>query len=100
MKTTLDLPDDLMTAVKLEAVRRRRKLKEFVSELLRDALSRRREAKRTAVLGPAPAKRARRSGGQDWLDDWLKLGEELAENRLAGGPTLVEQLGRDREARC
>jgi hypothetical protein len=35
MKTTLDLPDDLMIAVKVRAARENRKLKEIISEALR-----------------------------------------------------------------
>jgi plasmid stability protein len=39
MKTTLDLPDDLVRAVKLRALREGRKLKEAVAELLRQGLA-------------------------------------------------------------
>jgi hypothetical protein len=39
MKTTLDLPDELVRAVKLRAVREGRKLKEAVAELLRRGLA-------------------------------------------------------------
>src|ERR1700722_2229599 len=39
MKTTLDLPDDLVRAVKLRALREGRKLKEAVAELLRRGLA-------------------------------------------------------------
>lgn len=53
MKTTLDLPDDLMRAVKIQAVRENRRLKETVADLLRRGLARKR------VAGPAarPGKR-------------------------------------------
>lgn len=40
MKTTLDLPDDLMRAVKIRAVKENRKLKDAVADLLRRGLSR------------------------------------------------------------
>jgi hypothetical protein len=39
MKTTLDLPDDLMRAVKLRAVEGNRKLKDTIAELLRRGLA-------------------------------------------------------------
>lgn len=39
MKTTLDLPDDLMREVKIRAVRENRKLKEAIADLLRRGLS-------------------------------------------------------------
>jgi plasmid stability protein len=46
MKTTLDLPDDLMREVKIRAVRENRRLKDAVADLLRRGLSQRRsEAK-------------------------------------------------------
>ncbi len=41
MKTTLDLPDELMRAVKIRAVEENRKLKDAIAELLRLGLSQR-----------------------------------------------------------
>ncbi len=40
MKTTLDLPEDLVRAVKIRAVEENRKLKDMVSDLLRRGLER------------------------------------------------------------
>jgi plasmid stability protein len=39
MKTTLDLPDDLMRAVKIRAAEENRKLKDLIAELLRRGLA-------------------------------------------------------------
>jgi len=39
MKTTLDLPDDLVRAVKLRAIEENRKLKDTVADLLRRGLA-------------------------------------------------------------
>jgi hypothetical protein len=39
MKTTLDLPDDLMRAVKMRAVEENRRLKDTIAELLRRGLA-------------------------------------------------------------
>jgi hypothetical protein len=39
VKTTLDLPDELMRAVKLRAVQENRRLKDMVADLLRRALA-------------------------------------------------------------
>lgn len=39
MKTTLDLPDELMRAVKVRAAQQGRKIKDVVAELLRRGLS-------------------------------------------------------------
>jgi hypothetical protein len=44
MKTTLDLPDDLMRAVKMRAVQQNRKLKDTIAELLRRGLTQPSEA--------------------------------------------------------
>jgi hypothetical protein len=41
MKTTLDLPDELMREIKIRAARENRKLKDAIAELLRRGLSRR-----------------------------------------------------------
>jgi len=46
MKTTLDLPDDLMREVKIRAARDSRKLKDTVADLLRRGLSQRRSESR------------------------------------------------------
>jgi hypothetical protein len=47
MKTTLELPDELMRAIKLRAVREDRKLKDLIAELLRQGLA----AKESTVPG-------------------------------------------------
>lgn len=39
MKTTLDLPDDLMRRIKVKAAQDDRKLKDLVAELLQDGLA-------------------------------------------------------------
>ena len=48
MKTTLELPDELMRAIRLRAVRENRKLKDAIADLLRRGLAP--EAKRPQVL--------------------------------------------------
>lgn len=53
MKTTLDLPDELMRAVKIQAVRGNRRLKETVADLLRRGLAQRRRD------GTGPRKRVK-----------------------------------------
>jgi plasmid stability protein len=39
MKTTLDLPDDLMRAIKIRAAEENRRLKDLIAELLRQSLA-------------------------------------------------------------
>jgi plasmid stability protein len=48
MKTTLDLPDDLVRAVKIRAVEENRRLKDTMADLLRSGLAQRRGAASTA----------------------------------------------------
>lgn len=48
MKTTLDLPDDLVRAVKVRAVEENRKLKDMIADLLRRGLAQRRGAPEVA----------------------------------------------------
>lgn len=45
MKTTVEMPDDLMIEVKVQAARERRKLKDLLPELVRAGLEARREAR-------------------------------------------------------
>ena len=39
MKTTLDLPDDLMREVKIRAVHEQKRLKEIIAEMIRKGMS-------------------------------------------------------------
>jgi plasmid stability protein len=48
MKTTLDLPDDLIRAVKIRAAEEHRTLKELMADLLRSGLAQKRGAISTA----------------------------------------------------
>jgi plasmid stability protein len=48
MKTTLDLPDELMRSVRIRAARENRKLKDVVAELLRRGLAQPTDAGRPA----------------------------------------------------
>ena len=84
MKTTIELPDDLLTEVKIEAARRHRKLKELVPELVRAGLR--------VNRAPAPAS-SRES--KRWLEAWVALGEE-ATREAPTGPTATEILAADR----
>jgi plasmid stability protein len=45
MKTTLDLPDDLMREVKIRAVHEHKKLKDAIAEFIRNGMSKTRPAK-------------------------------------------------------
>jgi hypothetical protein len=58
MKTTLDLPDDLVRRIKIEAAKSDRKLKDLVAQLLEAGLRASRDGGPTPAL-PKPVKRRR-----------------------------------------
>ena len=84
MKTTIELPDELVTEIKVEAAREKKKLKELVPELVRAGLRVRR----------AP-RRVQRDAAVQWLDEWVRLGA-AATRDLPAGPTATEILAADR----
>ena len=84
MKTTIDLPDELVVAVKIEAARQKKKLKELVPELVRAGLGARRAAGPPEVQAMA-----------QWIDEWVKLGE-AATRGLPPRPSATEILAADR----
>jgi hypothetical protein len=85
VKTTIDLPDDLITEVKIEAARQKKKLKELVPELVRVGLQVRRQ--------PEPLDR---QAAERWLDEWVEMGR-VATRDLPPGPTATEILSSDRD---
>jgi hypothetical protein len=87
MKTTIELPDELLTEVKVEAARQKKKLKELFAELVRSGLRAQRRP------GPAERRAMRR-----WIDGWVELGE-AATAGLAPEPTASEILAADRGQR-
>lgn len=58
MKTTLDLPDELVRRIKIEAAQSDRKLKDLVAQLLEAGLRASRDSGAAAAL-PKPVKRRR-----------------------------------------
>ena len=84
MKTTIELPDDLLTEVKIEAARQHKKVKELVPDLVRAGL----RANRT--LAPAKSRES-----EHWLEAWVKLGEAATKGRPPG-PTATEILAAGR----
>ena len=55
MRTTLDLPDELATEIKILAAQERITLKELISELLRGGLRSRQNSPRVTALPPVHA---------------------------------------------
>jgi hypothetical protein len=75
VKTTLDLPDDLMREVKIRAVTENRKLKDAIADLLRRGLSQRRSDPRIRRRVALPLVRCARKA---------RPAEEMTPDRVAG----------------
>jgi plasmid stability protein len=74
MKTTLDLPDDLMREVKIRAVRANRRFKDEIADLLRRGLSYRRPPPRIRHRVALPIVECARKA---------RPGEEMTPERVA-----------------
>jgi hypothetical protein len=91
MKTTLDLPDELVTQLKLRAVHERKKLKDLVAATLRAGLaaSKRRPA-RPGKRGGVTVRKDRKTGlPVVQCRRAAPRGQELTPDRVAG--ILTEQ---------
>jgi hypothetical protein len=91
MKTTIDLPDDLVTEVKIVAAREHRRLREVVADLLRAGLLARAEGRGVGAGGPRRAEQV----AEEWLAAWGELGERI-EDRSVDPRSCVEILRDDR----
>jgi len=92
MKTTLILPDDLMTEVKVLAARERRKLGEVMTELVQAGIESRARQR--------PGNAAARQKAREWLERWERLSADLSSALPAAEGSIVEEMIRDRERRC
>lgn len=86
MKTTVELPDQLMTEVKVLAARERRKLGELMADLVRAGLE--------AHAGPA-GQAGQSPSAERWLAEWFKLADEVMRD-APDGPTGRELLDEER----
>lgn len=68
MKTTVDLPDDLLAEVKVIAAREHRRLRDVLQEVVSLGLRSRR---------PQAASDADESQADTWLRDWQGLGRRI-----------------------
>lgn len=85
VKTTIEFPDELVTEIKIEAARQKKKLKELVPELVRAGLSAQRSVK-------APDAQS----STQWLEEWVRLGATATRERPVR-PTATEILSSDRD---
>lgn len=89
MKTTLDLPEDLMREVKVRAAREGRKLKELIPELLQKGLDK----------SDASKPERKKLTGKEWVEKWQELGRQIeaaSPNKASG---VVDEIREGRE-RC
>jgi hypothetical protein len=83
MKATIDIPDDLYRRVKAKSALQGRAIREVTMDLYAHWLS-----EDTAPAGrPSP---------EQWLEQWIRLGEETLRN-VPPGPTATEILAADRD---
>lgn len=85
MKTTVELPDPLMTEVKVLAAREQRKLGELMAELVRAGLDARTPGGEAGQAASAEA----------WLAAWLQLADDLMQD-APPGPTARALLDEER----
>jgi len=90
MKTTIELPDQLLVEVKVLAARERRKLKDLIADLIRAGLMCERD--QVAPLDDE----VRRAAAQRWWESWSRL-SELSRAGATGGPSAREILQADRD---
>jgi len=88
MKTTLDLPDDLVRAVKIRAVKQNKKLKDTIAELLRRGLAQ--------EHGQNPVRRRLKLPLVECAHE-ARLGDEMTPERVAE-VLLDEEAGSHRDS--
>ncbi len=91
MKTTLDLPDDLMQEVKIRAVKEKRKLKDTIADLLRRGIRRQHPAH---LLDPPTVRRHRVKLPLVRCSHEARPGEEMTPERVSR--ILLEEESRSR----
>jgi hypothetical protein len=100
MKATIDIPDDLYRRVAAESARQGRPVDAVVADLIQrsldDAYDARLSQEHAHDQSGTPTK-TRRQLAQEWLDEWLRMGEEAHRN-APPGPSAREILeeGRNR----
>jgi hypothetical protein len=101
MKATIDIPDDLYLRVKATSERLGRPVDAVVADLIQRSLDEdagaTRQLVKQAANPPSTSTKTRRELAQEWLDEWLLMGEE-AHRSAPSGPSAREILeeGRNR----
>jgi len=101
MKATIDIPDDLYRRIKAKSALQGRPIRAVAVELFQRWLDDE-PLMGNRLCEPDPSAHARERSPEEWLEDWLRLGEEFSRNALPG-PSAREILEQDRdrlEGRC
>lgn len=72
MKTTIDIPDELYRKVKAKSAVQGRRVRDVTVELFQ------------RWIGEKPEAKAPSDSATEWLDDWLRFGEELSKKAPPG----------------
>ena len=83
MKATIEIPDELYRRVKAKSALHGRAIRDVTMELYQRWLA----DEVAAASQPSP---------EQWLEDWIRLGEETLRN-APPGPTATEILAVDRD---
>ena len=93
MKTTLELPDELISRLESAAVRENREVSEVAREALARGLS---DAPMPAHTPPGAEQRRRAMA--EWLGGWQELGAQIRAKSVDSS-SMVDILRSDRESR-
>lgn len=92
MKTTLDLPAELVETLETTATREQRNISDVAREAIQLGLGQRR-SKDAGTLESS------RGAAEAWLREWQELGARIGAKAVDPRP-LVDILAEDRESRC
>jgi len=83
MKTTIHVPEELYRRVKAKSALQGRCVRDVTIELFQ------------RWIGEEPEEKAPPGSAVEWLDEWLRFGDELSKN-APPGPSARELLEQDR----
>ena len=102
MKATIEIQDDLYRKLEEESARQGRPIDAVTIELLQRSLADDASAPGPASKPASDSSSTSADSGQrtksEWLEDWLRFGEELSRN-APPGPSAREMLEADRNHR-
>jgi len=94
VKATINIPDELYRKVKAKSALQGRPIRAVAEELFRRWLEEDRPLPNSSSE-PGASAHGRACSPEEWLEDWLRLGEQFSRN-APPGPTATEILEADR----